>query len=128
MTNKELWQQYKEYTSELTANSRKLAFAATAICWLFKNADNSFPDIIFNALGYIAAFFLADILQYFLSAILLRAWIRKQEIKKWNEGDQIEGSYYKPEWLDKPAYIMWWLKTGFLFTAYASIGVHVFFK
>src|SRR4030042_695586 len=123
MTNKELWGQYKEYTAELSSNARKLAFAAGAITWFFKDRDNIFPPSILLAIGFLVLFFICDISQFVSGALMIRWWTRKEEIKKYKETGSIEGisikggegSYNKPAWLDYPSLTFWWLKIVFLF-------------
>lgn len=126
MKNSELWQQYKEYTQGLSENSRKLAFGAAAICWIFKSPSGRFPDGIDIALSLVAAFFVADILQYLLGALFIRMWTRHHEKKQWKETESIDGDYQKPHWLDYPSYSLWWAKVVFLLLAYIIIGSSIF--
>jgi len=125
MKNEDLWNQYMEYTQDLTANCRKLAFAAAALCWFFKTKDHQFPSLILKALAFTVAFFLANILQYFLAALFLRFWTRRQEKAKWKQNQTLEGEYDKPAWLDYPAFTMWWAKIILLLLAYGSIGLYL---
>lgn len=122
MKNKELWDTYSFYTEELTKYSRQLAFAGAAICWFFKTPEVTFPKVISIALGLIVLFFILDIMQYFVSAHLLRWWIRKEEIRKWQAEKTIQGEYDKPWWVDSPAFIFFNLKAGALFLSFAAIG------
>ena len=126
MKNEELWNQYKEYTQELTTNCRKLGFASAGICWFFKTEAYTFPTAIVYALAFTVAFFMLDILQYVTAAVLLRLWTRSQEIRMWEEHETIEGEYNKPAWLDYPSFTMWCLKIASLFLGFGFIAFHLF--
>jgi len=126
MTNKELWGQYKEYTADLTNNARKLAFAAGAIAWFFKDNDNIFPKSILFAIGFLVLFFICDISQFIFGALMIGWWTRKEEKKKYKETKSIEGGYDKPAWLDYPCRTFWFLKIVFLLLTFTCIGVYIF--
>jgi len=126
MNNKDLWKQHEEYTKDLTVNLRNLGFAAAAIAWMFKTSENTFPAPIVVSLKFVVAFFIADILQYFIAALLIRIWTRRQEAVKWRETGTIEGEYDKPAWLDYPAFTLWVIKIVCLLIGYICIGVQVF--
>ena len=123
MKNSELWKSYEFYTGELTKYSRQLAFAGAAICWFFKTPEVSFPKPIIVSLIFIVLFFVFDILQYFVSAHLLRWWTRKEEKLMWEKEKTIEGEYHKPWWVDSPAFIFFNVKAIVLTAAFVSIGV-----
>lgn len=123
MKNSELWESYEFYTGELTKFSRQLAFAAAAICWFFKSEDVTFPRSITVSLFFVVLFFILDILQYFISAHLLRWWTRREEKAMWAAHKTLDGDYEKPWWIDKPAFILFNLKEVALFVAFVSIGV-----
>lgn len=125
MKNEELWNQYKEYTQELTVNCRKLGFASAGICWLFKTETYTFSTSIIYALGFTVAFFMLDILQYISAALIIRFWTRSKEKKMWEQEKTLEGEYNKPAWLDYPTFTMWWLKIISLFFAFGSITIHL---
>jgi len=125
MTNKEVWEHYKDYTRDITEFSRKLAFAAAGICWFFKTQENTFPTMVLWALMFLVTFFVTDILQALLAAILLRWWIRKEEKAKWRKTKSIEGDYLKPAWLDVPAFVMFLAKTVSLLATFACIGAEL---
>jgi len=122
MKNSDLWKSYEFYTGELTKYSRQLAFAGAAICWFFKSPEITFPRSINVALIFIILFFVFDILQYFLSAHLIRWWTRKEEKRMWEKEETIEGEYQKPWWVDSPAFIFFNLKAILLSAAFVSIG------
>jgi tellurite resistance protein TehA-like permease len=125
MKNQELWECYKDYTRTLTEVARKLGFAAAAICWLFKENDNTFPFPILTGLSFVVMYFTCDILQFLLGAVFIRTWIRSEEKKRWKEQKTIEGDYNKPAWLDYPSYIMWWIKILCLLSSFILIGFHL---
>jgi hypothetical protein len=125
MKNSELWSQYSTYTSEFTKFSRQLAFAAVAICWFFKSHAITFPVTIVFALSFLVLFFISDILQFFISAHLLRWWVRKEEKIKWKSSNPqtIEGEYNKPWWVDLPAFIFFNIKAFVLCVSFVFIGL-----
>ncbi len=125
MTNEDLWNSYKEQTQTLSEICRKLAFAASGLCWIFKTSIATFPSAVRFALAFIVMFFLFDILQFLVGATILRRWTRAGEKKKWKENQSIEGDYEKPEWIDIPAFTLWWVKIIALLAAYACLGVHI---
>jgi len=131
MKNSEIWKRYQEYTRDLTENSRKLGYAAIAMCWLFKLENFSFPKHINFAVGFIVVFFISDIFQSLFGAILIRLWVRHHEKKIWeatknSDNQTIEGDYYKPAWLDYPSFSMWCLKILSLLIGYSFIGYQIF--
>lgn len=123
MNNAELWKSYDYYTGELTKFSRQLAFAAAAICWFFKTPEITFPKPILLSLVLIVAFFILDILQYFLAAHLLRWWTQREEQKMWKKKKTITGEYHKPQWLDIPSFLLFNVKIIVLFVSFVSLGV-----
>jgi hypothetical protein len=125
MKNEDLWKQYSDYSAIVSENFRKLAFAAAAICWLFKPPEKPFPKIILYGIWFIVLFFIFDILQYFVAALLLRFWTRCQEKKNHAKYKTIMGEYDKPAWLDTPPFHLWWFKVVLLFVAYGLIGFHI---
>ena len=126
MTNKELWEQYKDY-SQLTSDiARKIGFAGIAICWIFHAPGYTFSSKILLVLILLIFFFLFDLLQYLTTTIILRIWIRKKEVKMWESTGEIEGNYLKPLWIDRPALICFVLKLLALISAYVALGIRLF--
>jgi hypothetical protein len=125
MKNEKLWAPYVDYTKALSEIARKLGFGAAAICWFFKSADNTFPSHIKISLVFVVLYFMLDMMQYLIAAVLLRIWIRREEKKKWAEKQTIEGDYEKPAWLDHPGYALWLAKVVLLLLGYAFIGLHL---
>jgi hypothetical protein len=122
MKNSDLWDSYVEYTKILSENARSLGFAAGAVCWFFKAENNTFPPTILWALLMVVGFFICDMLQYAVGAVLLRVWTRNEEVKKHKDTGTIEGEYDKPVWLDRPGYILWWTKIVLLFASFVITG------
>jgi len=122
MTNKDVWNQYKEYSQTTSEIARKFAFAGIAICWFFKTDDGLFPELVKISLLLFLLFFFIDFLQYLISTFLLKFWIRKNEIKIWEETGNIEGDYQKPSYIDMPAFILFVLKIIILFISFLIFG------
>ena len=126
MKNHEVWDSYNFYTSEVTKHARYLGFAGMAICWVFRDADFSFPKSILVALFFIVLFFLADIAQYYISAIRLRSWMHKEESKYEADGKGLEQEYWPPKSLDMPTYRLFHIKLLLLLIGYSGIGIEIF--
>jgi len=125
MTGKELWQQYQHYTRDITEHGRKLGFAGAAICWIFKRDDFTFPLMIYAALLFFIAYFIADILQSFFGALVLKFFTEHHEAKMWREKHTIEGEIHKPRWVDTPAFVFFIAKCLFLIAGFSFIGLHL---
>ncbi|BBO80212.1 hypothetical protein DSCO28_07780 [Desulfosarcina ovata subsp. sediminis] len=115
----------EEYTEKLTDIARKLGFAAAATCWFFRSDGNIFPDPILAALVSVVIYFICDVMQFFLGAIMLRLWTRHMEKLAWATSATIDGDYDKPAWLDYPRFCMWCMKVLFLLMSFAFIGYHL---
>jgi hypothetical protein len=126
MDSKVIWKSYDDYTRLFSNNSRKLAFAAGVIAWAFRSSTGTFAPLVEWAWVFIIAFFGADLLQYFVAAIVLREWMRTQERKRIAEGKSIDGEYEMPGWLDCPAFSCLWVKFVSLVIAFICLGVHIF--
>jgi hypothetical protein len=126
MHSKVIWKSYDDYTRLFSGNSRKLGFAAGAIAWIFREPAGDFPTSVEWAWVFIIGFFLADVLQYFVAAIILRQWMLTQEGKRLAAGQPVKGDYEKPTWLDIPAFVCLWLKFMFLIAGFVCLGVHIF--
>lgn len=125
MKNSELWGQYKQYTEDLTTNSRKLAFIAGGLCWFFKDDKGVFPVLILITLLLLVLYFAFDLLQYFTAALFYRQWIRAAETERYNNTGTLDGDYEKPAWLDRPAFTCWCVKTIILLIIYGCLGWHI---
>ena len=106
MKIRDLWESYHFYTQGLTEHGRKLAFATAAICWFFKSEQVTFPTPVILSLTFVVLYFLLDMLQYFISALVLRSWTYQKEAEleqvkgKADPDDDVE----KPPSLDAPAF------------------------
>ena len=123
----DVWAQYQEYTRDLTANARRLGYAAAAIAWLFKGPDATFPPKVLIGLGWVVTFFLFDVLQAFAAAVFYRFWARSQEKRKWQESGEkdVDDECHKPAWLDYPAWTFWLLKIVSLLLGYLFLVIHI---
>lgn len=126
MTNQEVWDQYKDYSQTTSDIARKIVFAGIAVCWLFREPNNNFPELVISSLILLITFFFFDLMQYLLSTLLLKGWIRNEENKKWESTRKIEGDYQKPTWIDTPAFILFILKLICLVIAYIFLGYWLF--
>lgn len=126
MTNKEVWNIYKEYSQTTSDILRKIAFAGIAFCWLFRNQNYSFPDLVFIALVLLILFFICDFLQYFSATLILRHWIRGEEVRFWENNSSIEGDYQLPTWIDLPSFIFFITKSLTLLTSFILLVVWFF--
>lgn len=125
MKNEELWTIYKDYTKTVTEVARKLGFAATAICWIFKTGNDTFPPLILKGLIFVVLYFLFDLSQFVTGAVIIRVWSRREEQKKWEEFRSIKSDYDKPAWIDTPSYLLWWAKIICLALSFVLIGLHL---
>jgi hypothetical protein len=64
MTLLDIWDEYKENTTQVSEIGRKLAFGGAAICWFFKTPEATFPMFILLALLAIVLYFTCDVLQH----------------------------------------------------------------
>ena len=121
MTIKTLWDSYHFYTRTLSEESRKLAFAAAAVCWFFKSDDVTFPALIVSALLGIVLFFLFDILQYLTRALLIRSWTYRQEARlEFEKGTALpDDDVPNPPRLDKAAFFFLCIKLFVLLLAFS---------
>ena len=120
-----LWKSYQEYTEGLSVNGRKLAFAAAGICWILKT--DLLPNLVLIALLFVSLFFVFDILQYLIAAILLRFWLRTKEKEFQKQNGTLKGDYSAPASLDKIPFIFWIAKIICLISSYILIGGYVLF-
>ncbi len=125
MRLKEVWESYGFYTEKISEQTRKLAFASAGICWFFKTPPAIFPAIIELSLFLVVLFFIFDLSQYFISAILIKTWARKQEIIAYNEKNSIDVDVHKPAYLDKPGFIFFCMKVVALFLSYILIAYYI---
>ena len=125
MKNAEVWDQYKAYTRDITEVSRKLGFAGAAICWILKTPQGAFSNSVLWSLIFLVAFFISDVLQSFTGALLLRYWIRTEEIKNWQSNNTLDGEYLKPVWLDYPSFTFFIMKVLFLLVGFVFLAMEI---
>lgn len=128
MTTETLWEQYGEYTRDVTANSRKLAFAVAAICWFFKTPEITFPPATLGCLALLVVFFICDILHYVIAAFTLRRFLEAEEKKHWNETGEELINVLKPRWVDYPATFFFVAKTLVLLTSFGMLATEFFYR
>src|SRR3954470_822151 len=121
MKGEVVWENYRGYTKDLTEFSRKLAFAAAAICWFFRTPSYKFPSLIILALTLLVGYFFCDVLQYFVAALKLRRWIRDKEIEHYDRTGKLDGDFDMPEHLDRLPFRLWWTKIVMLQMAFVFI-------
>lgn len=122
MNVKDLWRSYEEYTRDVTVQSRKLGFAAAAICWFFKTEDFTFPPFILVSLLFVVCFFVLDLLQYVLAAKRVRDLARSEEEKAWKEKRSVEVEVDVPAELDRPAKRLFNAKVVLLFLSFGMLA------
>jgi len=125
MQSRELWASYVEYTSSFSTSARQLAFAGAAVCWFFKTPEVTFPRLILLALLLFVGFFLADLAQYYVAAMLLNVWTRTREKDLWAKKGIIEGDFPKPAWLDAPALYFFHVKFVSLLLGFLFVGAEL---
>ncbi len=113
----EVWQQYQDYTQDVTGTARKLALVVGGVCWALRDPGAKFPKRLLAALGLVVAFFVLDMLQGIVAAMMLRIWARREEKRLWRSEQRVEGEVDKPVWLDYPAFGLWTLKLAALLAA-----------
>lgn len=77
------WAEKETYDKGLTENSRKLAFAAAAICWFFRGDDVTFPVVILLSLTAVILFFAFDLAQYYAGSLIHGRLARQAEVEDW---------------------------------------------
>ncbi len=125
MKSEEYWEQYKDFSGEFSKAARTLAFGSLAISWLFKSEEFLFPTLIVAAIITTTLFFVLDTLQYFVSSVIYKRFIRRQEIEQHRKDGTIDFDVGKPECLDWPAESMWWGKSICLLATYVFIGIYL---
>ena len=128
MTTERLWEEFQHYTRDLTEHSRKLAFAAAAICWFFKTPQITFPPPVMWSLSLLVCFFILDVLHYFVGAVILRWFTEREEARLWKETGSISGDIAKPRWVDVPAWLFFIAKTLVLLASFAALATEFYFR
>lgn len=121
---KDLWGHYSSYTRDLTEHSRKLGFAAAAICWFFKSDQVTFPKLIVLSLGCVVLFFILDILHQLVAAITIKNYVENKEKELMGAERKpldLETKVPRPRRLDKWPHRFFRLKLAFLITSFAFL-------
>lgn len=129
LTTEEVWEQYQEYTHDLTENGRKLAFAAAAICWILKEDAGTFPFLVVVAFLGVVLFFLLDIAHSAWGAWSNFSLARDTEKRGWENLPEEERrkpgirnfQVDKPDSADRPMRWMLVSKTVLLGAAYVLL-------
>jgi hypothetical protein len=122
----ELWKNQQFYTRDLTEHSRKLAFAVALICWFFKGEKITFPPAVFWSLVFLVGFFIFDVLHYFWGAVRYRRFIHREEERLQKLGGDPEVKVTRK--LDRPMYVMFWLKSVLLLLSFAMLLTEFFYR
>jgi len=117
----DVWNEFKQNTREVTESSRKIAFAAAAICWFFKTDNASFPKYIQLSLVFIVLYFIFDILQFLVSVISLKKWATRKEAILLLQKMPLDSPIIKPKWITKYPYWLFLTKLIFLAAAFVFI-------
>ena len=125
MKNAAAWESYVTYTKDISENARKLAFAGVAVIWVLKPQAGYFDSLNLWALLLIVFYFLADILQYIIAAILWYRWVDNREEELYTEKGSYEGDYSPPKSLDVPARFLLKLKIIFLLLGFILLGLSI---
>ena len=128
MTTESLWDKYAEYTRDVTEHSRKLAFAAAAICWFFKTPQITFPPAILWCLALLVVYFICDVLHYLVGAFSLRYFLEREEKKHWNETGEELKAVLKPRWVDYPATFFFVVKTVVLLSSFGMLATEFVYR
>lgn len=123
-----LWDQYQHYTRDLTEHTRKLGFAAGAICWLFRNPEGPiFPGLIQGALLFLVAFFVSDILHCFLGSLALKKYLEDKEAEIVSRGETLteDTVILHTRDADRAAFSLYRCKVAFLLLSFGMIGSEI---
>lgn len=130
MTGEKLWEQYQNYTRDVTEHSRTLGFAGCGVCWLFKQGDFTFPPLIYLSLFFFVSFFAFDIMHPFTGALMVKWFTEGKEKEMWNKTWQskkptVAFDSPKPRWVDLPAFVCFVAKCLFLIAGFIVLALHL---
>jgi hypothetical protein len=128
MTTEKLWDQYQDYTRDLTEHSRKLAFAVAAICWFFRTPQITFPPAILWSLALLICFFVLDVLHYFIGAFFVRLFLEHHEKAHYEKTGTELKEIPKPRWVDYPATFFFITKTLVLLSSFVALGTEFYYR
>ncbi|MCK5608178.1 hypothetical protein KAR91_40225 [Candidatus Pacearchaeota archaeon] len=116
MKVKEYKKEYQDFSSKLSDNTRKLAFAGIAIVWVFKQAKNGIfilPNLLKLAMLMFVITLSFDLLQYTYQTALWGLFHRHYE-KKFGEDYELTA----PKYFNWPSISFFWLKVIALVAGY----------
>jgi hypothetical protein len=122
VTNREAWGAYDFYTGEISKNARTLGLAGIAICWFFRTPQLTFPRPILWALVLIILYFIADLLQYYTSAMRIRGWLRAEEARRQTARSLDETGYTFPIGVHTPGHVLFHVKLATLLLGFVLLG------
>lgn len=109
MKLKEYKKDYQDFSSKLSDNSRKLAFAGIAVIWIFKqeiDGEILLPDKLKLAMLMFVLTLLFDLFQYIYQTSVWGGFHRFYEKRLDSEDSEITASKY----FNWPALVFFWLK------------------
>lgn len=113
------------FSGKVSDICRQLALAGIAILWIFKTESNgqlSVPHELVLPGLLIVAGLLADLLQYFVGAIIWFLYYRWQEFQGVGEDTELSHSI----WFEAPIHFLFWAKAILFIIAYYYIFVFFF--
>lgn len=124
----EIRKAYEELSGSLSKVNRQLTFAGIGIVWLFRVTDSTGnttidTDMLMPILFFVISFAF-DVLQYLYLSIAWYIFYWRQRNDRVKEDDEVNES----EYMNIPAWIMWFLKVVALIIAYCSLGIYLYSK
>lgn len=123
MTNEQVWAQYKEYTEQASSVARRLGFAVSGLLWAASGSADGWTGLARTGFTCAILFFAADFFQYAFASIRRRSWIRREEERLWNAHESLEGEYLAPVALDRPIFVLWYVKFCLLIATFICAGI-----
>lgn len=124
----EIRKAYEELSGLLSKFNRQLAFAGIGIVWLFRVTDSTGnttidPKMLTPILCFVISF-ACDLLQYLYLSIAWYIYYWCQRNKNVEENAEVKES----EYMNIPAWILWFLKAVALIIAYYFLGLYLYSK
>lgn len=131
MKNRDIWKNYEDATKQASNNIRWLA--GMFFGWILLKPIDDSPFVLGCLISLLLVFFV-DILQYTVSALVIKFWTQKKEGRKHKKHKSItedkkgkEIDYEIPRWLSHLPFAFWILKIG-LFSAAAYYFFRMLFE
>ena len=96
-TNREMWESYDFYMSELSRLLRQIAFGNLAVCWMLQTSDYHFPNRVLWSMGFTVLFFLLDLAQYRTGAHVVKQRVESREQQCRDAGLDFDGQDFSLE-------------------------------